>query len=662
MPLYVLLAGINNYQNTDLPRLLGPDKDVDRVGRYLAAHFEADQLQVETLLNEKATKEAIVQAFTQHLGKAGKKDQVLFYFSGHGAIEAPHIAFGHLAKDDRFETLVCYDSLYNDGTTLADKELRYLIAQLSKTCDNITILLDCCHSGGITRNVLPVKNADMILKRLAVNVPARKYNDFIFADAIPETTVKSATSLEALLPEGNHIQLAACMSEQSAWEIRGSGIFTANLLSVLLQTQGSINYNDLYSRVKYLVINRFDQVPNLYIKAANKQQYGSRLFLGGQATDKTTGRANLVFNNPLDCWLLDKGAIHGVRKLSEGYDLEVCKTVGELPVTRAKIVAILPDHCRVEFEDANVSDKSYHTTVPGLYQKTLSVFVTGEEKGVKNITSYYKAKKELYSKEGIQLVDGTAQADYVIIAHQDQYYVMLPTLAEVSDNMQPVIRPVKDYTDDSAAELLSYCLSIARWEYMKSLENPDTALKPFPFEIVFHEKDGSGQLQPDADNAIISSYEVERQGNESVAVKRFTVSITNPTANNYYCSFIYLGTAFNITTDLLKEEVMQVEKNGAVWLYDGEDAELTLEDSTELYNRQHELAWALVIASTDKFEIGDVKQDALPMPQKGGITRSLGGVAKGFTKRSKDPLPPADWCTKLIRLQFGNPFYQKNDH
>ena len=77
--------------------------------------------------------------------------------------------------------------------------------------------------------------------------------------------MQNASSLEAVIAQGQHIHLAACESHQSAFELTGQhGLFTANLIEVLQNTGGEISFHDLTSRVKFLIRKKFDQSPTLY--------------------------------------------------------------------------------------------------------------------------------------------------------------------------------------------------------------------------------------------------------------------------------------------------------------------------------------------------------------------------------------------------------------
>ncbi|BAZ08283.1 peptidase C14 caspase catalytic subunit p20 [Calothrix sp. NIES-4071] len=150
--IYSLLVGINNYASESAGQLYGCIKDVNLIETYLSQKAASNQqwelVQPRKLINEQATRQAIIDGFLQYLCQADSQDVVLFHFSGHGSQE---FAPDFWTKDRRFETVVCYDSRVPNGQDLADKELSYLIEQVAKNQPHILIILDCCHSGTATR-------------------------------------------------------------------------------------------------------------------------------------------------------------------------------------------------------------------------------------------------------------------------------------------------------------------------------------------------------------------------------------------------------------------------------------------------------------------------------------------------------------------------------
>src|SRR5690606_21033731 len=88
---YALLVGVADYpgQENDLPAVAG---DVRRMRDLLVNHFGFSEANIVVLEDDRATRENIVAAFTQHLAKAGGGGTALFYYSGHGTQLPENIA------------------------------------------------------------------------------------------------------------------------------------------------------------------------------------------------------------------------------------------------------------------------------------------------------------------------------------------------------------------------------------------------------------------------------------------------------------------------------------------------------------------------------------------------------------------------------------------
>ena len=80
-----------------------------KIRKYLKAE-SSFETSIKLLADHNATKEEIVRLFDDHLGKAGKEDTVLFYFSGHGTQEFADKAIFKSETDNRLESIACYFS------------------------------------------------------------------------------------------------------------------------------------------------------------------------------------------------------------------------------------------------------------------------------------------------------------------------------------------------------------------------------------------------------------------------------------------------------------------------------------------------------------------------------------------------------------------------
>ena len=376
---YALLIGINDYQGTITP-LGGCVKDVRLIKRYLKARFPEEKLHVQTLLDEEATRENIIQAFQDHLINGGGRgiDTFWFHFSGHGAEQFTAEAFfkpkdkdgqdlPSLEPNGKDQTLVCYNPEgTQDDIFLADKELAALLNQLftqipalDELKPHIVVSLDCCHSGTGTRDFL---EADGMRTRHHRFIPPGTDRDTGIEMGLSRSIdqyiggykeMQEAGSL--VIPQAPHLLISACAKNEKAGDLGTGGVFTANfvdLLDDLLEPAQVINYAQLFSQTRSKVLQeRDDQTPQ-FEPVGGFNPYTS--FLEGWEF----GDSNQfeVFKQDED-WYIRNGAIHGLPVRSEGeikvqvYSANPVDYLGLATVSKVNM-----QDSKVTFDDFEISE------------------------------------------------------------------------------------------------------------------------------------------------------------------------------------------------------------------------------------------------------------------------------------------------------------------
>ena len=375
--LYALLVGINAYNENVLladkkvrfPKLYGCIADTRKINDYLSSEpgFESH---IKILNDENATKPEIVRLFKDHLGKAGKDDTAFFYFSGHGTQELADRSVFPSESDGRLESIACYFQNSDDDFLLADKELRWLIHSLSLPKPHIVTIFDCCHSGDNTRNGNLLLNSfqAVVEKRVPFVFPQRQWEHFIFSKEYNKEAFMQSGENQAL-PEGNHFQLSACESDESAVEISGEAVFTNVLLNVLNRSGGEISYYNLQSQVRNYMRNVYEQKPRFYV--ADKQPNDlSRIFLNKPSKNTRTAFGEVIFNEN-NGWQLNLGAIQGVsRNISK---LKVFDPGNPGLVFSATIKTVNADHTELIMTGDADQRKVYRANVEELKESVLFI-------------------------------------------------------------------------------------------------------------------------------------------------------------------------------------------------------------------------------------------------------------------------------------------------
>lgn len=172
-----LLVGVNAYPQ-DIPTLMGCLTDVELQWELLVHRYGFNPKDILVVADKRLavtnyeplqpTRQNILQAFEKHLIEQAKPgDVVVFHFSGHGSLvrdpnPLPELLVNENGKTQRVPnnqrvdgTIVPYDRFTSNSDRVQDIMGRslFLLMRALKT-ENVTLVLDSCHSGGGTRGNL----------------------------------------------------------------------------------------------------------------------------------------------------------------------------------------------------------------------------------------------------------------------------------------------------------------------------------------------------------------------------------------------------------------------------------------------------------------------------------------------------------------------------
>ncbi len=168
-----LLIGINDYSG-DIGALDGCVNDVMLQKQLLIHRFGFNPKNILTLTDAQASRQGILTAFEEHLIKQAKPgDVVVFHFSGHGGQVEDTDKDN---ADGKNSTLIPIDAGDNSSGVVVEEIMGhtlFLLMYALKT-DNVTFVLDSCHSGGAKRGNFIVRSRSGG-KKLQIS-PPRKSN------------------------------------------------------------------------------------------------------------------------------------------------------------------------------------------------------------------------------------------------------------------------------------------------------------------------------------------------------------------------------------------------------------------------------------------------------------------------------------------------------
>ncbi len=655
--LYALLVGIDEYKPEVpvMPKckfgpLAGCENDANTMLDYLKAD-ESFNLEVVFLKNDEATKEAIVDNLKNHLGKAGKDDVAFFYYSGHGIQEYADGTLWKEETDGRLECLVCY----NDGSgpcLLADKELRFLIGQIiNGTKDapkndppHLLTIFDCCHSGDNTRNGF-MSNNDTRERRVKCIAPQRTWQDFIFTDDITIEKLQNQ-HLSQIIPEGKHVHLSACESDESALEVNGQGVFTSYLVNILKRARGNITYYDLMSQVRHYLNNTFTQKPQLRLPGEDSS--GNYATFLNKEVQQQPLYGNVIYNHK-NGWVLDMGSLMGISPKNK----RVTITGPNEEQFVGKIHEILPDETRIKFRPADSPNKKqvYKATIEGLMAHPVKLFLNNHNGSVAIIKSLLEAFQKI--TQNIALEDNEANADYSLQVRDNLIYLTKP-----KDPNRPMVRPQKLDSPTAINNTVNYLKHISNWEFVKRLKNAETYLfRGNPIKVAAFSGGQNGNPLAIESNVTDLHYTQRADGEWKGKV---ALKLTNTTSRKLYVSALYLMVEFRVYLKGMEPQVYTLEPGESVWLFNYRKSEISYSvvDIARNYNWPFTEDFFKIIVSTTPFDISRLEKKGLPKPPL--ISDDIRGRKRGLDIDEDDSNPELegdDWTTQNLTLRFHNPVY-----
>ncbi|MBD2605954.1 caspase family protein [Scytonema hofmannii FACHB-248] len=306
--LYALLIGVDCYMPNKLPdgscydHLGGCVRDINHVEAFLKDTRKVPETQILKLTasvnpenpnqgqpveppEKLPTRKNIVDNFRKLGEMALPKSQVYIQYSGHGGRAKTH--YQDIKGDDGIdEGLVPTDIGTSEGQYLRDLELAKLLKELVDKELVVTLVLDCCHSGGATRGDVQIRGMNVVDdKPLQSTFEPVAELDILVANW-KDLTEQGTRGLKAVgLPETkDYVVLAACRQNEVAFEYafnretkERNGALTYWLLDTLRQQNPGQTYKDLFERIHAKIHSQFPSQTPILIGEVNREIFGTDL-------------------------------------------------------------------------------------------------------------------------------------------------------------------------------------------------------------------------------------------------------------------------------------------------------------------------------------------------------------------------------------------------
>jgi hypothetical protein len=557
--LHALLVGINEYADPTY-KLAGCVNDVRHVRSFLEQGVGRSQgigLELCVLTDREATRGAVLEALRGLHAKARPGNTILFYFAGRGT-EAPVPGLSHAEGPTPL-----VDALVMHDTYLAEKELFRLLDEPIRRGARVTIILDSCYSGSLTRDVLTDESA--VRRTLATPEFLARVEGLIRP---PEAVIPAATDTDSLRP----ILLRATREGESAKEItiegERRGAFSAALLQALRAT-GVPTYRSLFERTSALVRAWVsDQSPVL--EAAPDDV--DAVFLDGALPPVPS---TYLVRYAEGRWTLDAGWAFGIpaphgrdaarlalfpfdapaAALADPAKAAAMATVVEVDIRSSRLA--------IEGDAALDPGTAYRAVIVSLPLPRRPVELTGDPDACDQARALLREGGAAHPGFLREAAPDEA-AEFRLQARGGEFRITSP------NDDRPLVEPTHGLDDAAARNAVERLAHIARWMDTAQLANPVSSIRPDEIELAI-----------EVEGKIVSGREIRleyRDVDGKPVPPSFRISLTNNGSRILYCSLLDLTQHFGVSVVLTREGCVRIAPGQTVWANGGKPIVASIPD------------------------------------------------------------------------------------
>ncbi len=200
------------------------------------------------LLDEQATRNAIISELSQLIRCSRAGDVLAFQFSGHGT-QLPDLDGDEAGGDSPGEDEALCPVDFDQGHFVIDDDLGAIFNTIPDGV-SVTVFMDCCHSGTITRFAIgtptAATSAGSVKKRFITATPELKAAHAAFRATLGGSR---AVAVRGAYDQAREVLFCACRSSEEALESDGHGHFTTQATRVLAAGIGGLTNVDFQNRV-----------------------------------------------------------------------------------------------------------------------------------------------------------------------------------------------------------------------------------------------------------------------------------------------------------------------------------------------------------------------------------------------------------------------------
>lgn len=264
-----LLIGIDKYTPPPGTKIEGSARSLFRdldgcvndarsIHSIIVNRFEFPVAHIDTLYNESATRDAIMNSLNKFLDACKAGDIAFLYYAGHGS-QVPN-SRSRDEHDKKDESMVPSDTWKPGVKDIRDKELAAIYNKFIDKGVKLTVIMDCCHSGSLSRG------------------PGDPGQFRFIADANYDAADPSQPTPPEDRPGGNFLIMSAAQDNEFAQEQRDEnniphGAFTLAFMKALNQQSVDASVINLFTAIRAILkSNGRKQEPVLGASPERQQQ------------------------------------------------------------------------------------------------------------------------------------------------------------------------------------------------------------------------------------------------------------------------------------------------------------------------------------------------------------------------------------------------------
>ena len=433
----------------------------------------------------------IVAKFQELTETAASGDLVYIQYSGHGGRSStnyPQIK----GKNGIDEGFVPVDIGTGEGQYLRDLELATLLNKMVDKQLVVTVVLDCCHSGGAVRGEdTDIRGLDTVdrIPRPVSNLVASA--DELANNWLPLTPeepgiTRNASAVANMLPEvKGYVLLAACRPSELAYEYafdgsKRNGALTYWLLDTLNQPMPGMTYKMVHDRINAKIKTLFPQQTPMLMGEATRLVFGSEYLQTEYAVNimqvKVEGSSTKV--------KFDAGQAQGLRK---GAEFAIYPR-GITSFDRAEESIAVAEIIQLGATDSWAEVKTILSSLSAIEQGAQAVLTSAPVKLVRKVRllqdndlsqendgALQAVEVALIGNGWVELVGEEEAADYQIDIKKNKLDEVIYQICDRT-GAPIILRPVLKISDsNSAQKVVQRLVHLSKYQAIQEMDNYDTS-------------------------------------------------------------------------------------------------------------------------------------------------------------------------------------------